>query len=193
NLSLLDLSCLSRERPMSTDRVCLGLITAAHGVRGLVRIKSFTAEPEGILSYGPLEDESGQRRFVLEPTGGAKGVLLVRIPGIEDRNAAERLKGLRLYLPRAKLPEPGEEEYYHADLIGLAAELPDGSALGRVRAVHDYGAGDSIEIERPEGGPVMGPFTRAAVPVVDLAGGRLVVEPPPGLLEPAEPEPRGDE
>lgn len=173
---------------MPEPRVCLGVITAAHGIKGEVRIKSFTAEPAGVAAYGPLEDEPGTRRFSLELTGVVKGVLLARIAGIEDRDAAERLRGTRLYLPRAALPAPGEEEYYHADLLGLAVELADGSPLGRVRAVHDYGAGDSIEVAQADGKVVMVPFTRAAVPVVDIAGGRLVVAPPAGLLEPPPPE-----
>jgi 16S rRNA processing protein RimM len=169
---------------LSEPRVCLGIITGPHGVRGLVRIKSFTAAPEGVAAYGPLEDEAGTRSVTLELTGAVKGVVLARIDGVEDRDAAERLKGMRLYLPRAALPEPEAEEYYHADLIGLAVELEDGTAFGRVRAVLEFGAGDSIEIERAVGGVVIVPFTRAAVPVVDIAAGRLVVVPPAGLLEP---------
>jgi 16S rRNA processing protein RimM len=164
-------------------RVCLGVVTGAHGVRGLVRVKAFTAEPADIAAYGPVEDEAGARRFALEVVGAAKGVVLVRVPGVVDRDAAERLKGLRLFVPRAALPEPEEEEYYHADLLGLRVELTDGSEFGRVRAVHDFGAGDSIEVVRADGGTVMVPFTRAAVPVVDLADGRLVVDPPEGLLD----------
>jgi 16S rRNA processing protein RimM len=170
--------------PASDERrVCLGAVTGAHGVRGLVRVKAFTAEPADIAAYGPVEDEAGTRRFALEVVGAAKGVVLVRVPGVADRDAAERLKGLRLYVPRAALPEPEEEEYYHADLLGLRVELTDGSEFGRVRAVHDFGAGDSIEVVRADGGTVMVPFTRAAVPVVDLADGRLVVDPPEGLLD----------
>ena len=161
----------------------LGVITGAHGVRGLVRVKSFTAEPDAIAAYGPLEDERGERSFVIEPVGAAKGVLIARLAGVADRDAAERLKGVRLYLPRAALPEPGEEEYYHADLLGLAAMLRDGAVFGRVRAVHAYGAGDSLEIERPDGRVVIVPFTSAAVPVVDIAGRRVVIDPPAGLLD----------
>jgi 16S rRNA processing protein RimM len=172
----------------SGERVLLGVITGAHGVRGLVRVKSFTAEPAAIAAYGPLQDEGGERSFALETVGAAKGVLIARVPGVTDRNAAERLKGVRLYLPRAALPEPGVEEYYHADLVGLTAMLRDGEVFGRVRAVHEYGAGDSLEIERPDGGTVFIPFTSAAVPLVDIAAGRLVVEPPEGSLDnrPAE-------
>ena len=163
------------------DRICLGIITAPHGVKGLVRVKSFTAEPAAIAGYAPLEDEAG-RRVGIEFIGAAKGVLLARVEGVGDRDAAERLKGLRLCLPRAALPAPEDEEYYHADLLGLGAELPDGTRLGRVRAIYGFGAGDSIEIEREGAAPVLVPFTRAAVPVVDIAGGRIVVDPPEGLL-----------
>lgn len=170
------------------DRLCLGVITAPHGVRGLVRVKSFTAVPAAIADYGPLEDEAGTK-LALNLVGAGKGVLLARIDGIEDRDAALALKGRRLYLPRASLPPVDADEYYHADLIGLAVELADGTVLGRVAAVNDFGAGDSIEIERPKGGPVLVPFTRAAVPVVDIAAGRLVVDPPAGLLAPALEEP----
>ena len=167
-------------------RVCVGVVTGAHGVRGAVRVKSFTAEPGDVASYGPLEDESGERRFALRLVGTAKGVLIAAIAGIDDRDRAEALRGLRLYLPRAAQPPTEEEEYYHADLIGLEATLPDGAALGTVRAVHDFGAGDTLEIERPAGQPVVVPFTRAVVPVIDLDAGRLVVDPPPGLLDKAE-------
>jgi 16S rRNA processing protein RimM len=165
------------------QRVLMGVITGAHGVRGLMRVKSFAAEAEGITAYGPLEDERGERRFALEPVGAARGVLIMRLDGIADRDAAEALRGTRLYLPRAALPEPGEEEYYHADLVGLAAMLTDGTALGRVKAVHAYGAGDSLEVERPDGRTVIVPFTTTVVPEVDLGAGRLVIDPPEGLLD----------
>ena len=176
---------------MSTGnkRVCVGVVTGAHGVRGAVRLKSFTAEPEHVARYGPLEDEKGERRFALRIVGSAKGVLIAAISGIDDRDRAEALRGLRLYLSRSALPPPEEEEYYHADLIGLAAALPDGAFLGTVRAVHDFGAGDTLEIERASGPPVMVPFTRAVVPVVDLDAGRLVIDPLPGLLEPSKEDP----
>jgi len=115
--------------------------------------------------------------------GSGKGVLLARLSGVEDRNQAEALRGLRLYLPRAALPEPEPDEYYHADLIGLAATLADGTPVGRVRAVHDFGAGASLELDRSDASPVLVPFTRGIVPIVDLAAGRLVLDPPPGLLD----------
>jgi 16S rRNA processing protein RimM len=169
--------------PAEARRLCVGIITGAQGVRGAVRIKSFTAVPEDVAAYGPVADEAGQREFALRPVGRAKGVVIATIAGVADRDAAERLKGVRLYVARDKLPAPGEEEYYHADLIGLAAVLRDGTPLGRVRAVHEYGAGDSLEVASESGVTVMVPFTRAAVPEVDLAAGRLVIEPLDGLLD----------
>jgi len=177
------------------QRVLMGVITGAHGVRGQMRVKSFTAEADGLTAYGPLEDERGERRFALERVGTAKGVLIMRLDGITDRNAAERLKGTRLYLPRAALPAPGEDEFYHADLVGLAVALKDGTELGRVRAVLAFGAGDSLEVEKSAGGVVIVPFTAAVVPVVDIKGGRLVVDPPEGLLDnrPVEAEMDKDE
>ncbi len=165
-------------------RVCVGVVTGAQGVRGAVRVKSFTAEPADVARYGPLEDESGERQFALRLVGSAKGVVIAQLSGIDDRDRAEALRGLRLYLPRAALPPAAEDEYYHADLIGLAATLADGTPLGQVCAVYDFGAGDTLEIERPQGPSVIVPFTRAVVPVVDLAAGRLVVDPPPGLVDP---------
>lgn len=164
-------------------RVCVGAVAGAHGVRGAVKIKSFTGTPEDIARYGALEDESGERHFTLRLTGAGKGVLIGHLSGIVDRNHAEAARGLRLYLHRDALPPTEDDEYYHADLIGLEAVLSDGTAVGRVRAVHDFGAGDTLEITRHEAPPLVVPFTCAIVPSVDLAAGRLVIDPPPGLLD----------
>jgi len=166
--------------------VCVGVVTGPHGVGGAVRVKSFTARPGDIAAYGPLADETGRRTLELRLLGAAKGVLIARLTGVEDRNRAEALRGLRLYLPRSALPQPEPEEYYHADLIGLTAVLGDGTPLGQVRAVHDFGAGDTLEIERPGGPAAMVPFTRAIVPLVEVEAGRLVVDPPPGLIDDAK-------
>jgi 16S rRNA processing protein RimM len=171
---------------MSEKRVCVGIVTGAHGVRGAVRLKSFTAEPADVAHYGSLQDESGERQFELRIIGRAKGVLIATVAGVGDRDEAEALRGLRLYLPRAALPPPAEDEYYHADLIGLSALLGDGSVIGQVRAVHDFGAGDMLEISRPKGPPLMVPFTKAVVPLIDLAAGRLILDPPSGLLDEAQ-------
>jgi 16S rRNA processing protein RimM len=169
--------------PTETWRVCVGVVTGPQGVQGAVRIKSFTEVPEDVAGYGPLEDESGRRQFDLHLCGVAKGVLIARLPGIEDRDQAEALRGLRLYLPRSALPQPEAEEYYHADLIGLDAVLGDGTRVGRVRAIYDFGAGDTLELARDGAPPVLVPFPRAVVPIVAPAEGRLVLDPPPGLLD----------
>ena len=173
------------ERP--SRRVCVGVVTGPQGVRGAVRIKSFTEVPEDVAAYGPLEDETGRRQFDLRLCGVATGVLIARLPGIEDRDQAEALRGLRLYLPRSALPEPAAEEYYHADLIDLDAVLGDGTRVGRVSAIYDFGAGDTLELARDRAPPVLVPFTRAIVPIVAPAEGRLVLDPPPGLLGDGEP------
>ena len=165
--------------PAGGRRILVGAIAGAHGVRGEVKIRSFTADPKAIGRYGALSDEAGLRRFELTVTGSAKGGVVARIAGIGDRDQAEALKGMRLYVAREALPPPGEpEEFYVADLVGLAAERPDGAPLGRVAAVENYGAGDVVEIVLAAGGSLMVPCTRQAVPVGDIAGGRVVVDPP---------------
>jgi 16S rRNA processing protein RimM len=169
------------------QRLCVGVITGPHGVHGSVRIKSFTELPEDIGRYGPVEDESSRRRFDLSLCGAAKGVLIARLSGVDDRAEAEALRGLHLYLPRAALPQTEPDEYYHADLIGLEAVLGDGTPIGRVRAIYDFGAGDTLELVRPDAPPVMVPFTRAIVPIVAPAEGRLVIDPPAGLLDDRKP------
>jgi len=167
---------------MGEPRVCVGVIKGAHGVRGLVRVKPFTEVPEDIAAYGPLGDETGSRLYRLTVSSRAKDTLLVRIEGVGDRDRAQALAGTRLYVPRAALPEVEEEEtFYHADLIGLSAEDRDGRFLGRVKAVHNFGAGDILELEGGGGSPMV-PFTRAAVPLVDLDGGRVVIEPPAEIV-----------
>jgi 16S rRNA processing protein RimM len=167
-------------------RVLLGVVVAPHGVRGAVRIKTFTARPRDIGRYGPLEDETGERRFEVVLGGEGKGVVEARLSGVADRAEAEALRGQKLYLPRSALPEPAAEEYYHADLIGLDAMFRDGRAVGRVQAVYDFGAGEMLEIARGGLPPLLVPFTRAVVPIVDLEGRRVVLEAAPGLFEEEE-------
>jgi 16S rRNA processing protein RimM len=171
----------------NAERLCVAIVTGPHGVRGGVRLKSFTAAPADVGAYGELGDESGARRFPIRVLGMAGGAVLAKLGGVETREAAEALKGLRLFLDRAALPAPAPEEYYHADLIGLAARLACGTPLGRVAAIWDFGAGESLEIVAGDGRSHLVPFTRAAVPVIDLALGAVVIEPPAGLFDKPEP------
>ncbi|MGJ5009261.1 ribosome maturation factor RimM [Bradyrhizobium oligotrophicum] len=162
--------------------ICVARIGAAHGVRGEVRLWTFTEDPLAVLHFGPLTTKDGSRSFEVAKAREAKDHLVAAIKGVTDRNAAERLNGLELYVPRERLPETDDDEYYHADLIGLAAETTSGAPLGRVLAVHNFGAGDIIEIAPPSGSTLMLPFTNAVVPTVDLAGGRVIIE-LPGEIE----------
>ena len=171
-------------------RVCVGRIAGAHGIRGWVRITSYTEEPEGVAAYGPVSDEKGERMFELEIMRMAKAQVVARIPGVTDRNAAEALRGMRLFVPRAALPQPDSDEFYFEDLIGLAVETAAGVSLGRVLSVQDFGTGPLLEVGHTRGATVLVPFTRDVVPVVDLAAGRIEIDPPAGLLEPVEKEPR---
>jgi 16S rRNA processing protein RimM len=163
---------------MKEARVLLGVVAAPHGVRGLVRIRSFTEDPMAIASYGELSDEAGKARYRVEALSTVKGAVLARIEGVADRDAAEAIRGLRLYVERERLPEAGEREWYEADLIGLPAVGTDGRDWGKVIAFHDFGAGSVMEVS----GGAMLPFTDAVVPEIDVPGGKVVVDPPAGLL-----------
>ncbi|MGB8842051.1 MAG: ribosome maturation factor RimM [Aliidongia sp.] len=172
----------------TAKRLCVGIVTGPHGIRGAVRVKSFTADPADLGAYGPVSDETGARRFPLRVVGMMKGVVLAELDGIADRNAAEALKGLHLYVDRAQLPAADADEFYHADLLGLEARLADGTALGKVTGLYDFGAGESVEITGAKGEVTMVPFTKAAVPAIDLASGTLTIDPPAGLFDkPAPP------
>jgi 16S rRNA processing protein RimM len=176
---------------MPGARICLGQIGAPHGVRGEVRLRSFTAEPTAIAAYGPLESEDG-RVFTIETLRPAKDFFVVKLSGVTDRDAAERLTNTKLYVLRERLPEPqAPDEYYHADLIGLRAVDRAGRPCGTVVAIHNFGAGDLIEI-RPETGDKteMLPFDAAAVPEVNLGAREIVVNPSSLAEERGEPKPR---
>ena len=170
--------------PEKPDRVLLGEIGRPQGLQGEVRIRSFTAEPGAIADYGPLEDETGTRLFEIESLRVTPKALTARLKGVESRGQAEALTGTKLYVPRSRLPEREEDEWYHSDLIGIAALDPDGAAIGTVIAVHNFGAGDLLEISPASGAAtVLMPFTRETVPEVDVEGGWLKVVPPEGLFE----------
>lgn len=163
--------------PNSDTRVCVGVVTGAHGLHGLVRVRPFTDVAEDVGAYGPVESEDGSRRFVLEVRNRTgKGQVLVKVDGVGDRDAAEALKGEHLYVPRDRLPAPAEDEFYHADLIGLPVVSTDGNTLGTVRALYDFGGGDMLEIDGGSGRLGTVAFTRAAVPDIDLAAGRVTVD-----------------
>jgi 16S rRNA processing protein RimM len=189
-------------------RVCVGQVGAARGLNGEFCVRSFTADPDAIAAYGPLAVEGTERRLRLRVVGHRKEWPIVRAEEVDDRSKAEALHGARLYVDRSALPRTEEDEFYYADLIGLAARLAvegaagdgapgegmpgegipgegiPGEPLGRVGAVHDFGAGPLLEIERPTASALLVPFTKAAVPRVDLAAGLIVVAPLPGLLGP---------
>jgi 16S rRNA processing protein RimM len=160
-------------------QICVARIGAAHGVRGAVKLWTFTEDPLAVQSYGPLMTKDGARRFEVTHARAAKDHLVATFKGIESREDAEKLNGIELYIAREKLPATDDDEYYHADLIGLAAVNAANEPLGRVIAIHNFGAGDIIEIAPLKGAQTMLlPFTNAVVPTVDLAGGRVVIELP---------------
>ena len=159
-----------------TDKTCVGAIAGAFGVRGEVRLTTFTAEPLAVAAYRDLRRKDGRPGLTVLSAREVKGGAIARTRELDSKEAADALRGLELYVPRAALPPvEDEDEFYLADLIGLAALTPEGERLGRVRAVENYGADDLLEIDPGDGAPTwLLPFTREAVPEVDLAGGRLV-------------------
>jgi 16S rRNA processing protein RimM len=171
-------------------RVCIARVGAAHGTSGEVRLWPFTAEQEAVVSYGALETADGARSFEIEALRPAGDGLIARLKGVTDRSAAERLRNLDLYVPRARLPAPQPDEFYHADLVGLAVDDGRGRTIGSVVAVHNFGAGDLLEIALDEGSDtVMLPFTAAAVPQVEIAAGRIVLDPAANLVDGAHQRP----
>jgi 16S rRNA processing protein RimM len=169
---------------MGDDRICVGAVAGAFGVRGEVRLKSFCAQAEDIASYGALWTEDGRRSFAVTLLRPIAGGLSARLSGVSGKDEADALRGVQLFADRAALPALPDDEFYHADLIGLSVQDTGGVVLGRVLAVHDHGAGDLLEIAGPGfKSPVLLPFTRATVPTVDIAAGRIVADPPEGLFE----------
>jgi 16S rRNA processing protein RimM len=163
-------------------QICIARIGAAHGVRGAVKLWTFTEDPLTVTQYGALATKDGSRAFEIATAREAKGHLVATLKGIATREDAERLNGIELYIARDQLPATDDDEYYHADLIGLAAVDAAGEPMGRVIAIHNFGAGDIIEIAPPHGATLLLPFTNAVVPSVDLANGRVVIELPDEIV-----------
>ena len=166
-----------------SDLICVAAIAGAFGVKGEVRLKSFTADPLAIGEYAPLTTEDGSRTFDVALAGQLPNGLLVRLSGANTKEEADALKGVKLFVPRDRLPTLPDDEYYHADLIGLTVLDTGGTTLGRVKAVLNHGAGDILEVQVPGASEtVLLPFTLEAVPTVDLATGRIIADPPEGLF-----------
>ncbi len=164
------------------SRICVGAIAGAFGVRGEVRLKSFTAQPEDIASYSPLFTEDGNRSFRVSLIGQAKNGFTARLSGVDTKEEADALRGVRLFVDRDILPGLPDDEFYHADLIGLEVFDTGGAWLGRVENVLNHGASDLLEIKPKTGDTVLLPFTKAAVPTVDLSAKRIIADPPEGLF-----------
>jgi len=186
-------------RKTADQLILVANIAGAHGVRGAVRLRTFTGDPGSVGAYGPLFAADGERVFRLTVEREIKDGVVARIDDVDDRDVAQALRGTGLYLPRAALPEvEDEDEFYQADLIGLSARRADGSILGKIVAVHDFGGGEMLELALEEGasannksskgksskgsGTIFVPFTREVVPEIDIAGGTLLIEPPDGVL-----------
>ena len=166
-----------------TDLICVGVIAGSFGVHGEVRLKSFTAEPTAIADYSPLLSEDGSQSFSVTLTRPIKNGFGARLGGVKTKEEADALKGVKLFAEREKLPSLPDDEYYYADLVGLEVFDTGGNLLGRVKAVLNHGASDLLEIHGPVlESTVLLPFTLDAVPTVDLAGGRIVADPPEGLF-----------
>ena len=168
---------------MASDRkICVGQFAGAHGVRGLVKIRSFTAEPEAIFDYTPLTSEDGKKRFKLGFKSVAKDHFIATLEGLTSREAAEALRGDKIYIARDLLPKPRKGEYYEADLIALRAEDAEGKDYGRVVDIHDHGAGVFLEIGTSKKDSFMLPFKDAFVPEVDVTGGKVIILVPEGWV-----------
>ena len=168
--------------PTPDTLICVGAIMGAFGVKGEVRLKSFCAVPGDIDTYGPLYSEDGKTTYDLSLTANVKGGFSGRIKSIRYRDQAEALRGTKLYVPREALPSLPDDEFYYSDLIGLEVFDTGGEKIGKVKAVHDHGAGDVLELHTKHPQGAMLPFTRAVVPTVDLAQGRIIADPPEGAL-----------
>ncbi len=177
-----------------SDLICIGAVAGSFGVRGEVRLKSFAALPDDIGAYGALTTEDGKQSYDVSLTGQTKNGFTARLTGVTTKEQADALRGVQLFVPRAVLPDLPDDEFYHADLVGLEVVDTGGAPLGVVKAVLNHGATDLLELSVPgTAETVLLPFTKAAVPTVDLRAQRIVADPPEGLFaddDAAEPKPR---
>ena len=167
---------------MAGEQICVARVGAPHGIRGQVKLWTFTEDPMAVIDYGPLTSKDGTRSFEVTSARPAKDHLVATFKGVTSREDAERINSIELYIPRDRLPATDDGEYYHADLIGLAAINALSEPIGRVVGIHDFGAGTIIEIAPPEGATLLLPFTDAVVPSVDLARGHVVIELPGEII-----------
>ena len=158
--------------------ILVAAVLGAQGLKGAVKVKLFTETPEALTRYGPLRDARGKSYEVTDWRPGKPGEAVISLSGITGRAAAEALKGVEFFVPRSALPQTADEEFYHADLIGLEAQDSEGRVLGKIAGLHNYGAGDVVEIARPDGDTILLAFTRETVPIIDIPGGRIVVAVP---------------
>lgn len=182
-----------KSTPQGSHRILVGEITGAHGIRGDVLVRSYTETPDAIASYGPLTDASGKKSYSLRVVRVTSKGIVARVAGIDDRNGAEPLRGTKLYIERSKLPATSEAEFYHADLIGLGAVAADGSALGKIVSVQNFGAGDLLELKPLEGETEFIPFESRWVPSVDIAAGLLVINRPVVTVDEDDDGPAADD
>lgn len=172
------------------DMVLMAVIGAAHGIRGEVRVKPYSDDSLSFTDYGALESRDG-RTFEVDRARVQKTVVVTKFIGIDDRNQAEELNGLKLYIPRERLPETNEDEFYYSDLEGLVVTTPDGEALGKIVAVQDFGAGDLLEVRPKRGRTFYVPFTKAFVPEVDMENGKVVADLPEDYFSEERPDEAG--
>ena len=174
---------------MPSDLILIGAIAAAHGVRGQVKIRSFASDPENIFSFGPLFDKTGKRQFVLHPASQTKDAFIVSVEGITTREAAEALRGTELYIPRSALPSAEEGEFYQRDLIGMQVKTESGEVFGTVKAFHNFGAGELVEIALAGGDTTeLLHFSKSTFPKIDVAAKTITIHPPEYITDEEPPE-----
>lgn len=172
-----------------SEMICVGVIAGSYGVRGELRVKSYCAVPEDLETYSPLHSEDGSRQFPLALIRAVKNGFVARVPDVANKEEADALRGVKLFTDRAQLPGLPDDEFYHADLVNLSVYDTGGTLLGRVKTVQNHGADDLLELQLAGSSTTTFlPFTKAAVPTVDLASGRIIADPPDGIL----PEPKSD-